>query len=264
MDINKLLIDGFIGALTTFWYFIPIALIAVVLKSSWFKGRLGEYLVNRMLSRLCNSKYKIIKDITLATEDGSTQIDHIVVSQFGVFVIETKNMKGWIYGTRNQKMWTQKIYRHTSTFQNPLRQNYKHTKVLEAVLGLSENKLHSLIIFIGDSTFKTKMPENVTYAREGLKFINGFKDIVLSDTDISNIVDKLNHSKLKQGIVTNIQHVKNLRSTHSPEASKSNCPKCGSDMIVREARRGENKGNKFLGCSKYPKCKAISPIEATE
>ncbi|MGR5279715.1 nuclease-related domain-containing protein, partial [Vibrio rotiferianus] len=91
--------------------------------------------------------------------------DHIVVSKYGIFVVETKNMKGWIFGSARQRQWTQKIYRHSSKFQNPLHQNYKHIKALETLLGCSEEHLHSVIVFIGDSTFKTEMPPNVTYAR---------------------------------------------------------------------------------------------------
>ncbi|MDZ7854092.1 MAG: nuclease-related domain-containing protein [Halomonas sp.] len=75
--------------------------------------------------------YKPIHNVTLPTPDGSTQIDHIFVSRFGIFVVETKNMKGWIFGDKDQAQWTQKIYRKSFRFQNPLRQNYKHVKSLE-------------------------------------------------------------------------------------------------------------------------------------
>ncbi|WP_259214951.1 nuclease-related domain-containing protein [Shewanella baltica] len=161
MDILGLFSD----ALAQVWYIIPLLLIISIFRSRWFKGVFGEFLVNQILSRLPESDYTLVKNVTLPTDDGTTQIDHVIVSKFGLFIVETKNMKGWIFGSKNQKQWTQKIYRHSSKFQNPLHQNYKHVKTLESLLGIDSSYLHSVIVFIGDSTFKTDMPENVTYAR---------------------------------------------------------------------------------------------------
>ena len=125
----------------TLWYLIPFFILASILKSAWFKGVFGEFIVNLSAKLfLDKEKYHLIKNVTLPTEDGSTQIDHIIVSTYGVFVVETKNMKGWIFGSPNQKIWTQRIYKHSSKFQNPLHQNYKHTKTLESLLVLKDNK----------------------------------------------------------------------------------------------------------------------------
>jgi hypothetical protein len=55
-----------------------------------------------------------------------------------VFVVETKNMKGWIFGSATQPFWTQKIFRSNYKFQNPLHQNYKHVKTLQALPGLGD------------------------------------------------------------------------------------------------------------------------------
>ena len=148
--------------LGTLWWLIPLAILAVVLKSAWFKGIVGEFIVNLSVKLfLDKDNYRLIKNVTLPTEDGSTQIDHVIVSKYGVFVVETKNMKGWIFGGLNQKTWTQKIYKHSSKFQNPLHQNYKHVKTLESLLELNDEQIHSVVVFVGDSTFKTDMPENV-------------------------------------------------------------------------------------------------------
>jgi restriction system protein len=100
MDFS-LIINQIVSA---FWYLIPIAILAGILKSSWFKGVVGEFIVNLSAKFLLDKeKYHLIKNVTLPTEGGSTQIDHIIVSEFGVFVVETKNMKGWIFGSPNQK-----------------------------------------------------------------------------------------------------------------------------------------------------------------
>jgi restriction system protein len=118
-----------------------------------------------------SSEYHLIKNVTLNTEYGTMQIDHIIVSIYGVFVIETKNMSGWIFGGAHQKTWTQKIYRRIYKFQNPLHQNYKHTKTLENMLGIDPNHIFSVVVFVGGSTFKTEMPGNVVEVGGYIRYI---------------------------------------------------------------------------------------------
>ncbi len=253
----------FSAAIAQIWYVFPLLVLVYVIKSNWFKGVFGEFLVNRLLGTLPKSDYVAIKDVTLPTEDGTTQIDHIVVSKFGIFVVETKNMKGWIFGSAHQKRWTQKIYRHSSTFQNPLHQNYKHTKTLESLLDCDPALLHSLIIFVGGSSFKTQMPANVTYGRGGLRYIRSFRDVVMTEDDVQRTVETLNALKLNPGIVTSWEHRKHVQSIVSNMAKECCCPRCGSDMVIRETKRGANVGHKFWGCSSYPKCRAVLTLEET-
>ena len=88
------------------WYLVPLFIALRLFKSSWFKGVMGEFIVNLNTRFFLDKKqYHLIKNVTLPTANGSTQIDHIIVSRYGVFVIETKNMKGWIFGSPNQKIW---------------------------------------------------------------------------------------------------------------------------------------------------------------
>ncbi len=86
MDIFGILI----GALAQVWYIIPLLIVVSIFKSRWFKGVFGEFLVNKLLSQLPDSDYTLVRNVTLPTDDGTTQIDHIVVSRFGIFVVETK------------------------------------------------------------------------------------------------------------------------------------------------------------------------------
>jgi len=122
------------------------------LKSS-FKGFLGETVINvAMWLKLEKDVYHRLNGITLPRANGgSTQIDHIIVSVYGIFVIETKNYKGWIYGSENKRQWTQ-VFQNGSKFkfQNPLRQNYLHIKTLADLLGLELSYFHSMIAFIGE------------------------------------------------------------------------------------------------------------------
>ncbi|MDW2457510.1 NERD domain-containing protein [Vibrio sp. 1249-1] len=249
--------EAFINVLAQVWYLVPLLLIVSVFKSRWLKGVFGEFLVNRLLSKLPESDYTLIKDVTLPTNDGTTQVDHIVVSRYGIFVVETKNMKGWIFGSVRQKQWTQKIYRHSSKFQNPLHQNYKHIKALETLLGCSEEHLHSVIVFIGDSTFKTEMPPNVTYARGSIRYIQQFNEVVFSDKDYARLTESINQVKLKRGVITDLKHRKHVKEVVTSKASSNQCPRCGSEMVLRETKRGENIGKQFWGCSTFPKCRAV-------
>ncbi|BCG18127.1 TPA: NERD domain-containing protein [Vibrio parahaemolyticus] len=249
--------EAFLNVLAQVWYLVPLLLIVSVFKSRWLKGVFGEFLVNRLLSKLPESDYTLIKDVTLPTSDGTTQVDHIVVSKYGIFVVETKNMKGWIFGSARQKQWTQKIYRHSSKFQNPLHQNYKHIKALETLLGCSEEHLHSVIVFIGDSTFKTEMPPNVTYARGSIRYIQQFNEVVFSDKDYARLTESINQIKLKRGVITDLKHRKHVKEVVTSKASSNQCPRCGSEMVLRETKRGENIGKQFWGCSTFPKCRAV-------
>ncbi|EHI9302476.1 nuclease [Vibrio vulnificus] len=249
--------EAFLNVLAQVWYLVPLLLIVSVFKSRRLKGVFGEFLVNRLLSKLPESDYTLIKDVTLPTNDGTTQVDHIVLSRYGIFVVETKNMKGWIFGSVRQKQWTQKIYRHSSKFQNPLHQNYKHIKALETLLGCSEEHLHSVIVFIGDSTFKTEMPPNVTYARGSIRYIQQFNDVVFSDNDYARLTESINRLKLKRGVITDLKHRKHVKEVVASKVSSNECPRCGSEMVLRETKRGENIGKQFWGCSTFPKCRAV-------
>ncbi|HCG7163506.1 TPA: NERD domain-containing protein [Vibrio parahaemolyticus] len=249
--------EAFLNVLAQVWYLVPLLLIVSVFKSRRLKGVFGEFLVNRLLSKLPESDYTLIKDVTLPTSDGTTQVDHIVVSKYGIFVVETKNMKGWIFGSARQKQWTQKIYRHSSKFQNPLHQNYKHIKALETLLGCSEEHLHSVIVFIGDSTFKTEMPPNVTYARGSIRYIQQFNEVVFSDKDYARLTESINRLKLKRGVITDLKHRKHVKEVVASKVSSNECPRCGSEMVLRETKRCENIGKQFWGCSTFPKCRAV-------
>ncbi|MCH4293398.1 NERD domain-containing protein [Shewanella sp. 3B26] len=253
----------FSGAFAQVWYIFPLVAVALIFKNRWFKGVFGEFLVNRQLSGLAQASdgdYTLVKDVTLPTEDGTTQIDHVLVSRFGVFVLETKNMKGWIYGSANQRQWTQKIYRHSSRFQNPLHQNYKHVKTLESLLGIGIEKLHSVIVFIGDSTFKTEMPDNVTYASGCVRYIKTFEQVVFSDDEYHSLIARIEEIKLKRGLVTDFKHRQHVKALVGSKSQNKQCVRCGSEMVMRESKRGDNKGKRFWGCSSYPKCRAIEEL----
>lgn len=237
---------------------IIIAIIAFF-KSPFGKGLFGEMLVNFAINiRLDKQKYHLLKNITLPTSDGTTQIDHIIVSQYGIFVIETKNMKGWIFGDKHQKQWTQKIFKYTTKFQNPLLQNYKHIKTLESSLNVNIDKIFSVIVFVGDSTFKTEMPKNVTYAGGLFSFINSKTQTLLSNKEIENIILMIKNGRLSNNFQTHQEHIKHVKNIVSKK--KNICPKCNHQLVLRVAKKGTNKSKQFYGCSSYPKCRYTEQV----
>ncbi len=92
--------------------FLIVAVVIIILLFRLIpsKGKVGEKRVATILKRLPEDDYKVINDLLLSSNGYSTQIDHIVVSVYGIFVIETKFYQGWIYGGENSEYWTQNIY----------------------------------------------------------------------------------------------------------------------------------------------------------
>jgi restriction system protein len=243
------------------WWVIPILVAVAVLKSPWFKGLLGEGFVKSAARlRLPTEIYHSFHNVTLRTDDGTTQIDHIFVSRFGIFVLETKNMQGWIFGGEHQAEWTQRIFKETFKFQNPLRQNYKHVKTLEALLDVPSETIHSVVVFAGDSTFKTPMPANVTSGGGFISYIKSFNETVLSEAQVHSALSQIHMRRLEPTRKTHREHGRHLKSKTAPTAERL-CPQCGSNMILRKAKRGSNAGNQFWGCSTYPRCRTVQYID---
>ena len=254
MDFTPVIMNN----ISTLWYFIPLLILVGILKSPWFKGFIGEVIVNFAIKiQLDKEEYHLIKNVTLPTEDGTTQIDHVLVSDYGIFVIETKNMKGWIFGSEKQKQWTQQIFKHKSKFQNPLHQNYKHVKTLISCLNISDSKTFSVIVFVGDSDFKTEMPENVTYSGGLIRYIKSKQEKIFSDSEKQLLIKKIETGRLKPSIKTHRNHVQHVKEIQAKKKSGKACPKCGSLMVSRVSKKGSNAGNQFWGCSQFPKCRAI-------
>ena len=146
---------------------LSLAILKAFLNSPTIKGKMGESAVRSRLGKDLDQKIYIpFHDLIIPAGSGTTQIDHIYVSVFGIFVVETKNYTGWIFGSEKQAYWTQTIYKEKHRFQNPLRQNYAHIKALAALLKLPESVFHSVVVFTGDCELKTEMPPNVCRTRQ--------------------------------------------------------------------------------------------------
>lgn len=218
---------------------------------SFLKGWLGEKkAIFSMWLSLDQRIYKRFHNTIIPASNGTTQIDHILISQYGIFIVETKNKSGWIFGSEDRAQWTQVLFGKKYPFQNPLRQTYRQKKVLSKFLSVDESHIHTVIYFVGDSRFKTELPSNVISS--GLaRFIKQYRDQVLSEDDVKRIVNKLEQHNSESTLTTN-DHVRSLRERHN---SSTVCPNCGASLKLKTAKKGPSAGAKFLGCETYPRCK---------
>ena len=241
--------------------------IAIKLLAPTIKGKVGEGLVNLAAKlRLDPDVYHLLRDVTIPAKTGTTQIDHVIVSIYGLFVIETKNYKGWIYASAQDPQWTQVHFRQKHRFQNPLRQNYAHVCALSELLGISKTNIHGVVCFMGDAQFKTPVPEGVFLEGRYVNHIQSFRTELFSQEEVTRLLQRLESGRLKRGFKTNRQHVRQLNTRlsvsqpRSADSGSPTCPACGSAMILRTARKGSNAGNQFWGCSRYPACKHTQKV----
>lgn len=143
-------------------------------------GELGEYKINIQLDQLPKDT-KYISDImivNLKSRTGYSQIDHVVISPYGLFVIETKNYNGEIKGSRTDKYWR---VNNRFNMYNPLKQNYGHIKALEKVLvEYSDIPLISMVSFTMRCRFSID-PE--------LRIIES-NELVVYDTELSEFINR--------------------------------------------------------------------------
>jgi hypothetical protein len=229
------------------------------------KGAIGESKVRSKIGSLVkrdNSDYHQFDNVILKTLDGTTEIDHIIISSFGIFVIETKNFKGWIFGGENQKQWTQSLKRsyrfyslfnrYTFQFKNPLHQNYKHVKAIQAFLNVEPKFVFNVVVFVGNSRFMTDMPVNVMRLPDFLPYIKSHTRRILSNSKVEEFCQKL-EDYTRNAPFTHGDHMRNIKGNIVDPI----CPKCGIKMVLRTARAGDRQ---FWGCSNYPSCKTIKSL----
>jgi hypothetical protein len=205
---------------TTLLFFLVVSALAIgyILGRycvSSFQNR-GEIRVCRELqTNFSSPDFHLLNHITLKNKDGTTQIDHILVSRFGVFVIETKDYKGWIFANANHATWMQVLYRVKFKFQNPIFQNMLHVLAVEELLDfLPPEAIKSVVVFTGSAEFKTDMPSGV-YTLSGLiDHLKSSTEEVMSLNRVQFCVGRLETSRLAITGQTDLEHVKSLKRKH--------------------------------------------------
>ena len=215
------------------------------------RGWLGEKITAIHLWLHLNNKiYKRFHNVIIPSWNGTSQIDHLAISKYGIFIVETKNLKGWIFGSMDQAKWTQTLPRRKYSFQNPLRQTYRQKKVLAEFLNVKESAIFTMVFFVGDCQFMTPLPSNVMNI--GLRrYIKNFKNPILSIEDVNHFSNVLKILK-SESTLTKKDHIKSLHHRHT---STTTYPRCGGNLILRTTRKGPNIGSKFWRCDNYPRCR---------
>ena len=173
----------------------------------------GEARVTRTLqSNFSAPDYHLLNHITLKHKGGTTQVDHILVSRFGVFVIETKDYNGWIFANAKHDTWTQVLFRAKFKFQNPIRQNYRHLQAVQEVLDfVPADAIQSVVVFVGDAEFKTDMPEGVFTIGQLATHLRSRTKEVLSISRVQFCVGRLETARLSVSGETDLEHVQGLQ-----------------------------------------------------
>ena len=179
------------------------------------KGFIGEKTVALLLATLDKKEYRTINDLIIRVDGESTQIDHVVVSNYGIFVIETKNYKGWITGYESSNQWKQVIYKKNNNFFNPIRQNEYHVKLLKNILKLfPEVQYHPIVSFANEADIKVKTDKDVVYEEFLLRTITSYRNEVISDDLKNEIFNYLKTIKMmnKNYAKEHVQNIKNRRA----------------------------------------------------
>lgn len=240
--------------LKSFWYVWVLILLLSVYRvfRPQIKGYIGEKIIAFVLSRLDHNQYKVINDVMVETESGTSQIDHVIVSNYGIFVIETKNYTGWIFGDDNSRYWTQVIYKHKEKFYNPVRQNYGHVKALKEVLSdYQDLKYIPIVVFSINSDLKTKTDSHVVYSTRLLRTIRLYDEIVVDGPMKEDIFQRILGLNIKDK-AARTKHVADIKAFTEP---KDTCPRCGRGLIIRNGKNGQ-----FKGCSGFPKCRFTAKV----
>ena len=224
---------------------------SIVLSLPVVKGKIGEKRVSNKLNKLAK-KYggQVFNDITIQGEnDKTSQIDHIYVCNYGVFVVETKNYAGRIYGNESQLEWTQVLMygRSKNKLYNPVKQNQTHIYRLKELLGLDVN-FESVVVFIRADI--TNVNSDYVYELRDLKHLLDDAEKTIDDLNLSNIVTAVAEYKANPA-KSNKEHVQEIKQMKA-DIDNNICPRCGAPLVLRNGSRGA-----FYGCSNYPKCRFI-------
>ncbi|MAD73647.1 MAG: hypothetical protein CML20_02385 [Rheinheimera sp.] len=185
-----------------------------------FLGAKAERQLYRLLVRDLPAVYKHYRNLILETAQGDlTEVDYLVLSPVGIFVIEVKNYQGGIVGSEHQPQWTVQHPRRKISFQNPLQQNLKHTAAVKFTLGIGMQDgktVYSVVAFSDMAEFKTLLPAQVCNIPQVAAYIQQYTVPCFSDEQLRQFVAKLNLVAKNQRALrkAHFQQVRNRRKEH--------------------------------------------------
>lgn len=233
-----------------------VAIIALIIhytvRSPSYRGKRGENIVSSILNSL-PQQYHTVNNVLIPNHNHTSQIDHVVVSPYGIFVIETKNFSGWIFGSEKSADWKE-TFRTTDgiLFRNPIKQNWGHVYALSEYLDLDKSVFRPIVVFSNNASLNVDSTTPVIYMSQLKKHILSYRQEVIPPEVTSSITQRLNKINLV-GTDYEKKHVQSIRSTmaeYDRTLQNGKCPRCGGKLVLRNGRFGS-----FYGCSNYPKCR---------
>lgn len=215
------------------------------------KGTRGEMAVAAILEQL-PAEYHVFNDIYVYSNGRSVQIDHVVISPYGIFSIETKNYNGWIFGGEKSEYWTQNLYGKKYKFRNPIKQNLSHAIALTNTLHVYQSQIIPLTVFTGNATLKTNTSSTVIYENQLLNAILGFSEPVFAPKRVGSLINTLTESIItdENKKQRHVQSVRNAIYSQNQMSSHGVCPRCQGKLVWRHGKYGG-----FWGCENYPRCR---------
>ena len=258
-------------------------------------GRYGEYLTYRCLNSYVKAGAKFLFNCYLPRDNGeTTEIDVLMIYKSGLYVFESKNYSGWIFGNERGKTWTQTLPQgrksHKEHFLNPVMQNKLHIKWLRNLIQDESIPIHSVIVFSERCTLKKVdiSSQDVSVIKRDRVYktvssIDSKATAMLTSDRVTELYEKLYpysqtsmdvrqahidsiKSRIWQNdqekeVISNQSDIENNIEMISETEGQILCPRCGSPLVLRMAKKGKNAGQGFYGCSSFPKCRYIQNIE---
>jgi len=236
------------------------ATLVIFLKTNLLTAYFRKRQLNSATGYLLKSPdYRVINNIRLTTVFGQLQCDYIIVSRFGVFIVETFNYDGVVEGAEWQAIWTViKNKQKSQQFDNPIQQVESSKKVLVKLLGMNKYEIFSVVVITGAANFKSKLVENMTYGKGYLKFIQGKTRPIISLPKTQQIIDIIESEQLKSS--RNKSAAVKDASSSKKQSETNLCPSCGGDMIIELVESGSDVGQQILRCTLYPTCRGSKTL----
>lgn len=172
--------------------FVISIVVAGLLSVVFYKqiiGWFGEYWTKQALKKLPKDEYTIINDIFISTNSGTHQIDHVVVSKYGIFSIETKQYSGYITGNKYDKKWVRHVGNKEYYYTNPIRQNYGHVKSLSELLKIDESKIYNIVCVPSKAKLRIEHDgELVRYGTIVNRILSFKKEVIYNVDEIVNVI----------------------------------------------------------------------------
>lgn len=187
-------------------------------KLSAIKDPEERYVTLQLIKSFPTGEYAVLSDLLVPYSGriGTSQIDHVVVSIYGIFCIETKSHVGWIFGSKVRKLFTQVLYKKRYRIQpNPVEQNKTHIKALQEVLGdRVKAPIVNIVVFPSANKFFINGYDNVGSMNDLISTISAYNTKVYRYSEAKDIIELISKSNMKHA-AARAYHVRAIAALHS-------------------------------------------------